>query len=130
MADPEITVKWKKEPDEHDYPAAADYLEMLAEAVVIDAVVAELRAAPVVYKKAKDLLRASALDALPTSNPYVRRDLQKIVTGKALSPILVVRGDFRRGVPMQIVDGYHRVCAIYYTDENIAIPVKIAALPH
>ncbi|GAB2523848.1 hypothetical protein [Nocardia heshunensis] len=129
MADPDITVKWKKEPDEHDYPAAADYLEMLADQTTIDKVVQELRAAPIVYKKAKDLLRASALDALPTSNPYVRRDLQKIVTGKALSPILVVRGDFRKGVPMVIADGYHRVCAIYYTDENIAIPVKIAALP-
>ncbi|APA94603.1 hypothetical protein NS506_00521 [Nocardia seriolae] len=129
MADPVITVKWKKVPDEHDYPAAADYLEMLAEPAVIDAVIQELRDAPVVHKKAKDLLRASQLDALPTSNPYVRRDLQKIVAGKALSPILVVRGDFRKNAPMVIADGYHRVCAIYYTDENIAIPVKIASLP-
>ncbi|MVU79960.1 hypothetical protein GPX89_22285 [Nocardia sp. ET3-3] len=124
-----ITVKWKKEPDEHDYPAAADYLEMLAEPAVVETVIQELRDAPVVQKKAKDLLRASQLEALPTSNPYVRRDLQKIVAGKTLSPILVVRGDFRRNVPMVIADGYHRVCAIYYTDENIAIPVKIAALP-
>ncbi|WP_040814487.1 hypothetical protein [Nocardia concava] len=124
-----IEVKWKKVPDEHDYPAAADYLEMLAEPEVVDTVVQELRDAPLTHKKAKDLLRAAQLDALPTSNPYVRRDLQKIVAGKALSPILVVRGDFRRNVPMVIADGYHRVCAIYYTDENIAIPVKIASLP-
>ncbi|MGW4356477.1 hypothetical protein ACWELJ_30760 [Nocardia sp. NPDC004582] len=129
MADPEITVEWKKEPDEHDYPAAADYLEMLAEPDVIERVVRSLRDAPVTYKKAKDLLRASRLEILPSYNPYVRRDLAKITAGKSLSPILVVRGDFRKNVPMQIVDGYHRVCAIYYTDENIAIPVKIASLP-
>ncbi|MFF0608733.1 hypothetical protein ACFYUD_08705 [Nocardia tengchongensis] len=129
MADPEITVQWKTEPDEHDYPAAADYLEMLAEPDVIEQVVRALRAAPVTHKKAKDLLRASQLEILPSYNPYVRRDLAKITSGKALSPILVVRGDFRKGVPMQIVDGYHRVCAIYYADENIAIPVKIASLP-
>ncbi|MFJ9364399.1 hypothetical protein ACIRRA_08295 [Nocardia sp. NPDC101769] len=129
MADPEITVKWKKEPDEHDYPAATDYLDMLAEPDIVDKVVQKLRDAPVVHKKAKDLLRASQLEILPTFNPYVRRDLAKIMAGQALSPILVVRGDFRKAVPMQIVDGYHRVCAIYYTDENIAIPVKIASLP-
>ncbi|MDT5170284.1 MAG: hypothetical protein QOD02_3619, partial [Mycobacterium sp.] len=29
-------------------------------------------------------------------------------------------------VAMQIADGYHRVCASYYTDENTDIPVRIA----
>ena len=27
--------------------------------------------------------------------------------------------------PLQIADGYHRVCASYHTDENTDIPVKI-----
>jgi hypothetical protein len=26
---------------------------------------------------------------------------------------------------MQIADGYHRVCASYYTDESTDIPVRI-----
>ncbi|MBF6135733.1 hypothetical protein IU501_22340 [Nocardia otitidiscaviarum] len=129
MAQPTVEVKWKKEPEEHDYPAAADFLELLAEPDVIETVVRELRAAPVVHKKAKDILRAARLDLAPAMNPYVRRDLEKIVAGKALSPILLVRGDFRTGVPLQIADGYHRVCAVHYADENIAIPLKIAALP-
>ena len=43
--------------------------------------------------------------------------------GNALSPILLVRGDFATGVPLQIADGYHRVCASYHTDENTDIPV-------
>lgn len=129
MADASIQVTWKSKPDEHDYPAAADFLEMLGEPDVVETVVEELRAAPIIHKKAKDILRAAQLEILPAYNPYVRRDLTKIMAGKALSPILMVRGDFRRGVPAQIADGYHRVCAIYYTDENILIPVKFASLP-
>ncbi|MGX1804921.1 hypothetical protein ACWIGI_04340 [Nocardia sp. NPDC055321] len=129
MADASIQVTWKSKPDEHDYPAAADFLEMLGEPDVVETVVEELRAATIIHKKAKDILRAARLEILPAYNPYVRRDLTKIMAGKALSPILMVRGDFRRGVPAQIADGYHRVCAIYYTDENILIPVKFASLP-
>ncbi|MFQ6397029.1 hypothetical protein ACLMAJ_26655 [Nocardia sp. KC 131] len=123
-----ISVTWKDHPEEHDYPAAADYLELLAEPEVVDAVVAELRDAPIVHKKAKDLLRAAGLELLGAENPHVRRDLIKINNGTALSPILLVRGDFRTGVPMVIADGYHRVCAIHWADENIEIPAKIAAL--
>ena len=118
-------VLWGNEPDEHDYPAAADYLALLASAAQISEIVAALKKAPIVYKKAKDLLRASSLGLLPIDNPHVQVDLKKIKKGKALSPILVVRGDLNTGVAMQIADGYHRVCASYYTDENTDIPVRI-----
>ncbi|WP_069161248.1 hypothetical protein [Nocardia altamirensis] len=129
MATDIITVHWKDEPEEHDYPAAADYLELLAGPKIVSAVVDDLRAAPIVHKKAKDILRAAQLELLSPDNQHVRRDLIKIATGKTLSPILLVRGDFRTGTPMVIADGYHRVCAIHWADENIAIPAKIAALP-
>mgnify|MGYP001097097390 FL=1 len=46
--------------------------------------------------------------------------------GKPLSPVLLVRGDLLRGVPAQIADGYHRVCASYHLDENTDIPCRIA----
>lgn len=129
MAEASIQVKWKDEPDDHDYPAAGEFLDMLSEPDVVQSVLEDLRKAKVTHKKAKDILRASGLEILPAYNPYVRRDLEKILAGKALSPILMVRGDFRKGVPAQIADGYHRVCAIYYSDENIEIPVKFASLP-
>lgn len=129
MATEILPVTWKDQPDEHDYPAAADYLELLAEPDVVDAVVADLRAAPIVDKKAKDILRAAGLELLSPENLYVRRDLIKINNRKSLSPILLVRGDFRTGVPLVIADGYHRVCAVHWADENIAIPAKIAAMP-
>ena len=118
-------VLWGEEPDEHDYPAAADYLALLAPAAQISEIVAALKQAPIVHKKAKDLLRASCLALLPIDNPHVQRDLKKIKKGTALSPILAVRGELNTGVAMQIADGYHRVCASYYTDENTDIPVRI-----
>ncbi|MFE9789108.1 hypothetical protein ACFYO7_27385 [Nocardia salmonicida] len=124
-----LQVKWKSDPEDHDYPAAADYLELLGDQALVDAIVAELRAAPVVVKKVKDILRASQLNALTPDNPHVRRDLLKVTEGKKLSPILLVRGNCRRNVPMLIADGYHRVCALYWADENIEVPAKIATMP-
>ena len=118
-------VLWGDEPDEHDYPAAADYIALLAPAAQISEIVAALKQAPIVHKKAKDLLRPSCLELLPKDNPHVLVDLKKIKKGTALSPILVVRGELNTGVAMQIADGYHRVCASYYTDENTDIPVRI-----
>ena len=118
-------VLWGEAPDEHDYPAAADYLALLASDAQISEIVAALKKAPIVHKKAKDLLRASRLALLPVDNPHVSVDLKKIKKGKLLSPILVVRGDLNTGVALQIADGYHRVCASYHTDENTDIPVKI-----
>jgi hypothetical protein len=119
------TVLWGTEPDEHDYPAAADYLALLATPGQINEIVAALKKAPIVNKKAKDLLRASRLALLPVENPHVAADLAKIKKGKQLSPILLVRGDLASDVALQIADGYHRVCASYHTDENTDIPVKI-----
>ena len=118
-------VLWGTEPDEQDYPAAADYLALLAKPGQVNEIVSALKKAPIVYKKAKDLLRASRLALLPTDNAHVASDLAKIKKGKQLSPILVVRGDLTTDVALQIADGYHRVCASYHTDENTDIPVKI-----
>jgi len=66
---------------------------------------------------------------LPADNAHVASDLKKIRDGKRLSPVLMVRGDLALGVPAQVADGYHRVCASYYTDENTDIPLKLAVFP-
>ncbi|WP_067676545.1 hypothetical protein [Nocardia miyunensis] len=121
-------VRWLDEPESHDYPAAADYLELLADPDTVSTLLRHLRAAPIVHKKAKDILRAAQLTLLPPDNPHVRADLAKILTGAALSPILLVQGDLITGTPAQIADGYHRVCACYHADENIPIPTKFARL--
>lgn len=124
------SVKWLDKPEAHDFPAAADYLALLADSHTVDELTERLRVGGVVHKKAKDILRAARLSLLPADNPHVSADLAKIKKGQPLSPILLVRGDLATGVPLQIADGYHRVCASHHTDENTDIPVVIAAGSH
>ena len=120
-------VKWLEKPETHDFPAAADYLDMLADAQSVKKLAKKLKAGAVTHKKAKDILRAARLRLLDGDNPHVAADLSKIKNEQPLSPILLVRGDFTKGVPLQIADGYHRVCASYHTDENTDIPVILAS---
>ena len=121
-------VTWKNDPDDHDYPAAAAYLSLLTSSDVIDRLVAEMKKAPVQTGKAKDLLRASRLLLLPPDNKHVAGDIAKVAAGKALSPVLLVRGELREDIALQIADGYHRVCASYHLDENTDIPFRMAVL--
>ncbi len=116
---------WKDEPDQHDYPAAESYLSLVAPVDAASAMAARLRTAPLIHARAKDILRASGLRLLETTNPHVAGDLKKVDQGHKLSPVLLVRGDLTRGVPLQIADGYHRVCASYHLDENIDIPCQV-----
>ncbi|MCL2736668.1 MAG: hypothetical protein FWD75_08600 [Propionibacteriaceae bacterium] len=104
------------------------FLRLLADDATATRLVDGLREATTVHQKAKDILRASRLPLLPVDNKHVANDLIKIRDGEALSPILVVRGDIHTGSPLQIADGYHRVCASYYTDENTDIPCRVANL--
>jgi hypothetical protein len=121
-------VQWLDAAEEHDYPAAASYLGLVAGAEVVDALVAAFRSADVVRYKAKDILRAARLPLLERTNPHVASDLGKIAAGAALSPILLVRGDLASDRRLQIADGYHRVCACYLTDENDDIPCIVVDL--
>jgi hypothetical protein len=122
------SVKWLESPVAHDFPAAADYLDLLAEPATVKKLIERLQGGSVAHKKAKDILRAAQLSLLPVENPHVAADLTKIEKGVALSPILLVRGDILTGVALQIADGYHRVCASYHTDENTDIPVVLVKL--
>lgn len=123
-----LSVKWLEKPEAHDFPAAADYLSMLADAQTVKKALKKLKSGTVTYRKAKDILRAAQLGLLPVDNPHVAADLTKVEKGLPLSPILLVRGDLLTGVPLQIADGYHRVCASYHTDENTNIPVVLASV--
>lgn len=119
---------WKPEPDEHDFPAAADYLSLTLTDADVATVVALLRVAPITHRKAKDLLRASNLALLPPENPHVAKDLHKVSSGQALSPVLLLRGALERGRPLVVADGYHRICASHHLDEDADIPCRIADL--
>ena len=122
---PVVSVTWASAPAAHDYPAAAAYLGLLAEAELVDACTASLSDAPTVQQKAKDILRAARLPLLAPDNPAVSKDLAKVAAGEALSPILLIRGDLSSGRALQIADGYHRVCAGYHLDEDTVIPCRL-----
>jgi len=118
-----IKIKWLSEPEAHDYPAAQSFLSILFEESFAKKFVKELKKAPISEFKAKDIFRASALSLLGVSNSHVQKDQQKIESGQAIAPLLLVR-DTTNGKVI-IADGYHRLCAIYSFDEDAVIPCKI-----
>lgn len=120
---------WKTEPEDHDYPAAGHYLSLIFRDAEVTALIARLRTAPIQTFAAKDLLRASGLELLARDNAHVHHDLDKVKSGAKLSPVLLVRGDAGRGVALIMADGYHRVCASYWIDENSPIPAQLVDQP-
>ena len=120
---------WLKDVTEHDYPAAANYLGLVADGQTVDDLVKKLKAAPIEMHRANDVLRAARLELLPLGDPSVKRDLSKVLTGNRWSPVLVVRGDVLRDTPLTVADGYHRICASFHLSEDTYIPCKIVDLP-
>jgi hypothetical protein len=118
-----IPIAWLPNADAHDYPAASSYLYLLFPANRVAKLVAKLKAAKVKRFAAKDIFRASQLSLLGISNFHVEKDKRKIVKGKSLSPLLLVRDEAHGKVI--IADGYHRLCAVYAFDEDAVISCKI-----
>jgi hypothetical protein len=119
-----ITIRWFKQPEEHDYPAAASYLGLIWKPKQVKQTVKLLRKAAMTAYKAKDIFRASRLSLLGVDNYHVEQDRRKIKRGDKLSPLLLVR-DPEHGLVV-IADGYHRLCAVHDIDEDATIPCKIA----
>ncbi len=117
-------IKWRSEPQKHDYPAAASYLSLVVGQQAAENAALELESAEMSVFPAKDIFRASMLSLLGVSNSHVESDRARITRGEKLSPLLLFR-DKRNGKVI-IADGYHRLCAVYSFDENAMIPCKIA----
>jgi hypothetical protein len=116
------SVKWLPKPEDHDYQAAEDYLSLIMSPEKAAGCRQQLSAAQgdITHRKAKDILRASQLALLDEKDKRVAADLLKVSSGQSLSPILLLRGDDDH--PLIVADGYHRVCASYWIDENTDIP--------
>ena len=121
--------QWSDVPEDHDFPAAATYLSLVCDPTLAGKIVDALKAAPNSIYDAKDLLRASRLPLLPKDNFHVQSDLAKVKNGKKLSPILLVRGNFLNDRDLVVADGYHRICASYWIDENSPVPCRIVDPP-
>lgn len=120
-------VIWAKSPAREDFTAAQSYLSLICPPARANRLVVSLRRAKAVHHAAKDLLRASGLVLLPHDDKHVAADLKRIRKGKALSPVLLVQGDMKAGAPLTVADGYHRICASCYVDENALIACRIVA---
>ena len=118
-----ILLKWLEIPEAHDYPAAESYLNLIYDVKTAAGFSQQLKASPIVSFHAKDIFRASGLSLLGVSNSHVKIDQKKIIAGKSLSPLLLVRDKVNGKVI--IADGYHRLCAVYGFDEDSVIPCKI-----
>ena len=129
MSAPISTEHWQSEPDAHDFPAAKTYLSLIAEPALVEKIVKLLERAPTSIYKAKDLLRASGLTLLDQTNKHVASDLDKVTRGDKLSPILLVRGRFPKNRDLVVADGYHRICASYWLNEDSHIPCRIVDVP-
>ena len=115
------TEHWTEVPDEHDYAAAENYLSTLAAQDTAHRLADLLRAAPIEHYKAKDRLRASALPAL---DPGTRQGEE----GNSTVPC--PPGAWRshvRHLPHHR-DGYHRICASHYLNEDADIPCRLVDL--
>jgi hypothetical protein len=126
MSKPKL--QWTKKGEASDFDAAGNFLSLLYSDAQAKALIAGLQKAKLVDHAAKDLLRAAQLPLLSRDEPHVDDDPKRINKGKPLAPILLIRGDMTRGLPLIVADGYHRICAICYFDESAPIPCRTAAL--
>jgi hypothetical protein len=120
-----LGLRWLDDVVAHDFDAALAYLSLKFDEKEAEAAVGRLRKAEVTRRRANDILRACSLVALPLDDPGVRRDLFNAVSGKRLSPVLVISTDDGG----DIADGYHRVSLAYHLDPFGDVPLRIGAAP-
>ena len=118
-----VPITWLNKSEDQDYAAAVSYLGLLYDKKKTAMIVSKLRHALTTEFKAKDIFRASGLPLLSIENSHVLKDKKKIMSKEKLSPILLVR-DSQNGKVI-VADGYHRMCAVYYYDEDALIPCQI-----
>jgi hypothetical protein len=114
-------MSWLADVADHDYDAAFNYLSLKFDEKRATASVARMKKAKLTSRRANDILRATGLPALPLTDPGVKKDLLKLLSGEKLSPVLV----FDQQPGADIADGYHRVSLAYNIDPFISVPLRI-----
>jgi hypothetical protein len=117
-----VAIRWRDDVADHDYAAAQAYLSLTLDDQKAAKAVDRLRKAELTKRRANDILRASRIDPAPLDDPGVIKDLIKIIEGKDLSPVLLVRD----AEGPAIADGFHRVSMVYRIDPYGEVPLKLA----
>jgi hypothetical protein len=118
-------IRWLPDVAPHDYQAAQNYLSLRLDPARAELAVQHLSSAGVTRRRANDIIRACGLDVLPLTDAGVAKNLRKVRSGIALSPVLVVSYE----VGGDIADGYHRVCMAYHRDPWSMVPLRLAHVP-
>jgi hypothetical protein len=121
--------RWLSRQQAEDVGHACAYLSLLFGPRQAGALAKTLEKAPIVFHAAKNIVRAARLTVLPASNRRVAEDLRKIARGKKIPPILLVRGDASRDLPLIVADGMHRLSAAWLVDESADIACCLVTRP-
>jgi hypothetical protein len=114
-------MSWLSDVADHDYDAAFNYLSLKFDKKHATGIVDRMKKAKVTSRRANDILRATDLPALPLTDPGVKKDLLRLLSGEKLSPVLVY--DQQPGA--DIADGYHRVSLAYNIDPFLMVPLRL-----
>lgn len=118
-----VTIHWLPEPADDTYQAAKTYLELMFKPKKARRWVKRLKKADISKYAAKDILRASDTPIATVKAFDWEKQQEEIANGDALSPILLIRQN--DGGPLIIADGFHRMCALFSTDQEVSVPCKI-----
>lgn len=122
-------IRWLPAAVKKDYEAARTYLCLLFNDKDARQIVEKLRKAPTIAFEAKDILRASQTHLLDAGDDKVHKTLKDIKKGKAISPVLLIRGQGGKGVNLIIADGHHRICASWHWDDKAPVCCSLVELP-
>jgi hypothetical protein len=121
--DQKVKINWLPEPASDTYDSAQTFLELMFKPKKARRWVKRLKKAGVSEYAAKDILRASAIPIATVRAYDWKRQQDQINKGDPLSPILLIRQ--HDGGPLIIADGFHRMCALFSTDQEVSVPCKI-----
>jgi hypothetical protein len=121
--DQKVEIKWLPEPANDTYEAAKTFLNLLYKTKKFRRWVKRLKKAEISKYAAKDILRASCIPITTIRAFDWKKQQEQIAQGDPLSPILLIRQN--DGGPLVIADGFHRMCALFSTDQEVSVPCKI-----
>jgi len=121
-------INWNQSLPASDLVPAAGFLSLTFAPEPISKIMNQFQNSEIVWHKATDILRASELTILSEDDFHVAAAIGKMTRGEAIAPVLLVRASETNARPLTIVYGYHRVCAAYFVDKNVAIPCILASL--
>ncbi|MBS0419480.1 MAG: hypothetical protein JSR66_17350 [Proteobacteria bacterium] len=120
--------EWSARPGEDALNGALRYLSLQFSATQALKLVTKARRTARTEHVAKDILRACQLPLLATDEYHVAENLKKIRKGKAMAPLILVRGDLTAGRSLVVADGYHRLCAACHADEDTPVAAILVTL--